>query len=249
MAKEDIPEFVEVSPGDLIKSDDWNEIQRETRHSIRSHLHDRVDGEPVNDAATEDHALQIGPDEIAGLAVTGPKIAANAVTATKIAANAVNEAKIKDGAVTAAKLAEGVLQSAAGVFYDMATQWTQGTASSDYTPVIERQLVLETATSILVIGHGHGQVQSPEGQLHVGIRIDGEFLHPWADTPWEKSGAGGWGIIASEQSVPVVAIETAVLPPAEHVIELGIRSPDGVPAFFYGPILITILLGSAQPQT
>ncbi len=94
MAIEDIPEFVEVAPGDLIRAEDYNEIQRRTRHSIRSHRHSRLAGDPPDDTATEDHALQIETKEIAGGAVTQDKIAGGAVTQDKIAEGAVTQDKL-----------------------------------------------------------------------------------------------------------------------------------------------------------
>ena len=42
MAITDIPEFVEVGPGDLIRADDWNNIQRQIRNSVRNHRHSRL---------------------------------------------------------------------------------------------------------------------------------------------------------------------------------------------------------------
>ena len=70
MAVTDIPEYIEVAPGDLIRSDDWNSVQRQARNSIRVHRHTRVEGAPVDDTATDDNALQATTAEITDGAIT-----------------------------------------------------------------------------------------------------------------------------------------------------------------------------------
>jgi hypothetical protein len=111
MAITDIPEFVEASPGDLIRSSDWNSVQRQVRNSIRAHQHTRVAGAPANDAAAQDDALQINTDEIADGAVTTAKLAASAVTLDKVAPNAVGTAQLVDSSVKAGKLAFSTVKS------------------------------------------------------------------------------------------------------------------------------------------
>ena len=74
MALNDIPEYVEVSPGDLIRAEDYNDLQRRTRNSVRSHRHTRIASDPVDDTIAEDNALQITTDEIADGAVTQAKL-------------------------------------------------------------------------------------------------------------------------------------------------------------------------------
>jgi hypothetical protein len=105
MAITDIPEYVEASPGDLIRSSDWNSVQQQTRNSVRTHQHTRVSGAPVNDAATQDNALQITTAEITDGAVATAKLAASAVTLDKVAPNAVGTAQLVDSSVRAGKLA------------------------------------------------------------------------------------------------------------------------------------------------
>ena len=111
MAITDIPEFVEASPGDLIRSSDWNSVQRQVRNSIRAHQHTRVAGAPANDAAAQDNALQINTDEIADGAVTGAKIATDTITVDKIAPNAVGTNELIDSSVRLSKLAFSVVQA------------------------------------------------------------------------------------------------------------------------------------------
>src|SRR4051812_12234323 len=75
MAISDIPEYVEVTPGDLIRAENWNGMQQQMRDSLRRHQHTRPPGAPVDDAAANDVSDQIGTDEIADGAVTGAKLA------------------------------------------------------------------------------------------------------------------------------------------------------------------------------
>ena len=111
MAITDIPEFVELAPGGLIRSEDWNTIQRQARNSVRTHRHTRVAGAPVNDAATADLALQITTDELADQAVTAAKLADGAVTSGKLADGAVTGPRLADNAVGTTKILNGSIIS------------------------------------------------------------------------------------------------------------------------------------------
>jgi hypothetical protein len=122
MAIDDIPEFIKVTSGDLIRADDWNRMQRDVRNAVRVHQHTRIAGAPVDDTVTTDNAVQISTAEIADGAVTGAKIAAGAVattnlanagvTAAQLAAGAVVTANLADAAVTGPKLAAGAVATA-----------------------------------------------------------------------------------------------------------------------------------------
>jgi|GEM_PF-6340875 len=111
MAITDIPEFVEASPGDLIRSSDWNSVQRQVRNSIRAHQHTRVAGAPANDAAAQDTALQINTDEIADGAVTGAKIATDTITVDKLAPNSVGTNELVTACVRQSKIAFTTVQA------------------------------------------------------------------------------------------------------------------------------------------
>ncbi|HTP07202.1 MAG TPA: hypothetical protein VMP08_03070 [Anaerolineae bacterium] len=111
MAITDIPEYVEASPGDLIRSSDWNSVQQQARNGIRTHQHSRVSGAPVNDGDTQDSAQQISTAEIADGAVVTAKLAASAVTLDKIAPNAVGTDQLINGSVKVGKLAFSTVQS------------------------------------------------------------------------------------------------------------------------------------------
>jgi hypothetical protein len=76
MAKSDIPVFREARRGQILRSDDWNAVQRELRSSIRSHRHTSLE---KDDASPEDLALQITTDEIADGAVTAAKLGPDVV--------------------------------------------------------------------------------------------------------------------------------------------------------------------------
>ncbi|HSF30699.1 MAG TPA: hypothetical protein VLK82_09555 [Candidatus Tectomicrobia bacterium] len=105
MAISDIPEYVEVAAGDLIRADHWNNVQRQTRNGLRTHRHTHVVTAPRNDAATSDEADQISTAEIADGAVTAAKLASGAVTGDSLPDGAVTTAKIANNAVTGVKLA------------------------------------------------------------------------------------------------------------------------------------------------
>src|SRR5215212_9664577 len=113
MAVTDIPEFVELAPGGLIRSEDWNTIQRQARNSVRSHRHTRAASTPPNDADSADVALQITTGEIADGAVTAPKLglADGSITAAKLADNSVTGPKLADGAIVNAKLQDGSINT------------------------------------------------------------------------------------------------------------------------------------------
>jgi hypothetical protein len=120
MAISDIPEYVEVTPGDLIRAENWNGMQQQMRDSLRRHQHTRLPNAPVDDAAANDVADQIGPDEIADGAVTGAKLADNTVTDTKLADNAVTMNKLANGAVAGTKLADKVVTTSKLAFSTVA---------------------------------------------------------------------------------------------------------------------------------
>ncbi|HEY2962997.1 MAG TPA: hypothetical protein VGJ37_11310 [Pyrinomonadaceae bacterium] len=135
MAISDIPEFIEVAPGELIRAENWNTIQRQMRNGLRTHHHTRAPGAPVNDASATDEATQIQTNEIADGAVTAPKLAAGAisgasladgsVTLAKLAANSVDASKLKSNAVTASKLAFQILDSGSVSLAPNATSETE----------------------------------------------------------------------------------------------------------------------------
>jgi hypothetical protein len=111
MAITDIPELVKAVPGDLIRSDDVNNVQRLARNSVRTHRHTRATGAPVDDTASTDLALQLATDEIADLAVTDAKLAAAAVSAAKLADGAVGNAKLANAAVTTISIQDGAISN------------------------------------------------------------------------------------------------------------------------------------------
>lgn len=122
MSLSDIPEFVEVFAGDIIRADDWDQVQRKMRNALRTHAHTHVAGTAVNDAATVDEAQQITTAELADGAVTPAKLAGAAigtanladgsVTNPKLAANAVGTANIANNAVTSSKLSFSIVNTA-----------------------------------------------------------------------------------------------------------------------------------------
>ena len=74
MAIGDIPVFREARRGQVVRSDDWNDVQRALRNSVRTHRHTRVAGGRFSDVIDDDLAPQITTDEIADGAVTPAKL-------------------------------------------------------------------------------------------------------------------------------------------------------------------------------
>ena len=68
----------------MVRSADWNTIQRELRNSIRTHQHTLVADRPVDDSTEEDNASQITADEIADAALRTRHLQNDAVTAPKL---------------------------------------------------------------------------------------------------------------------------------------------------------------------
>jgi hypothetical protein len=122
MATSDIPEYMKVAAGDLIRAEHWNDVQRQTRNGLRTHRHTHVPTTPRNDAATTDEADQISTAEIADGAVTAAKLASGAITSVQFADDSITGAKIADNsigtnhlqnfAVTFAKLSFETINSA-----------------------------------------------------------------------------------------------------------------------------------------
>jgi hypothetical protein len=79
MAIQDIPVFREARRGQVLRSDDWNSVQRELRQGIRGHRHTRLANAPPNDASAVDLGVQITTNEIADGAVTAAKLAPDAL--------------------------------------------------------------------------------------------------------------------------------------------------------------------------
>jgi len=150
MAITDIPEFVEASPGDLIRSSDWNSVQRQVRNSIRAHQHTRVAGAPANDAAAQDNALQINTDEIADGAVTGAKIATDTITVDKIAPNAVGTNELINSCVRLNKLAFNTVQAGSATLTpaEEEEQLVQANAPSVKTTIYFPTVAIASTTGV-----------------------------------------------------------------------------------------------------
>jgi hypothetical protein len=150
MAITDIPEFVEASPGDLIRSSDWNSVQRQVRNSIRAHQHTRVAGAPANDAAAQDNALQINTDEIADGAVTGAKIATDTITVDKIAPNAVGTNELINNCVRLNKLAFNTVQAGSATLTpaEEEEQLVQANAPSVKTTIYFPTVAIASTTGV-----------------------------------------------------------------------------------------------------
>jgi hypothetical protein len=157
MAITDIPEFVEASPGDLIRSSDWNNVQRQVRNSIRAHQHTRVAGAPANDAATQDTALQINTDEIANGAVTGVKIATDTITVDKLAPNSVGSNELITASVRLSKIAFTTVASGSAT---LSPGEEEEQLVDDAAPSTKTTIYFPTAAIVGTTGSGYSEVKT-----------------------------------------------------------------------------------------
>ena len=152
MAINDIPEYVEVAPGDLIRAENWNNVQQQMRDSLRRHKHTRAPNQQPNDAAVSDDAAQIGTAEIADGAITAAKLAPGAlanvtvpdgsVTTVKLADNAVGSSKISDGAVTTAKISPNAINASR-----LAFSFVLNTTSDSLGPNAVKEVTVDTVAA------------------------------------------------------------------------------------------------------
>jgi hypothetical protein len=138
MAISDIPEYVEVTPGDLIRAENWNGMQQQMRDSLRRHQHTRPPNAPVDDTALSDTAEQIGADELADGAVTESKLADNSVTTNKLGEKVVGTSKIADGAVSTEKISPNAINASRLSFSILAR------GSESLTPGQTKDIVVAT---------------------------------------------------------------------------------------------------------
>jgi hypothetical protein len=167
MAISDIPEFIEVNPGDLIRAENWNGVQRQLRNGLRTHHHTRAAGAPVNDAAVVDEATQIQTNEIADGAVTAAKLAPGSitgdglvdgsVTATKLAANSVGTANLQTNAVTAPKLS---FQQVGTGSVSLAPSATSETLVQTAAPSTKTTIYFPTLAIVNTTGAGVSDVEA-----------------------------------------------------------------------------------------
>jgi hypothetical protein len=160
MAISDIPEFIEVNPGDLIRAENWNTVQRQLRNGLRIHHHTRAPGAPPNDASNVDEATQIQTNELADGAVTAAKLAPGSiagdslvdgsVTAAKLAANSVGTANLQTNAVTAPKLSFQQVGTGSVSLAPSATSETlvQSAATSTKTTIYFPTLAIVNTTGV-----------------------------------------------------------------------------------------------------
>ena len=157
MAITDIPEFVEASPGDLIRSSDWNNVQRQVRNSIRAHHHTRVAGAAANDTATQDNALQITTDEIASGAVTGAKIATDTITVDKMAPNSVGTNELVTACVRLSKLAFTTVSSGSAT---LSPGEEEEQLVDDAAPATKTTIYFPTVAIVGTTGSGYSEVKA-----------------------------------------------------------------------------------------
>jgi hypothetical protein len=100
--------YIERNDGDLIKADEWNDIQRCPRQDIRQHKHsgaDPDDGIPIGPAGLEDGAVTA--TKIADGSLPAAKLQSSSIGSDLLQDQAIQTNKIADNAVTAAKIKNG----------------------------------------------------------------------------------------------------------------------------------------------
>jgi hypothetical protein len=137
MAIQDIPEFVEFGPGDLIRAEDWNAVQQQMRESLRTHHHNRPLGTPPDDSGVSDDAEQINTDGIADGAITASKLAPNSVSQTNVAANSIGTDQLVDKSVITAKLGDAQVSGAKLKFSTVATSSTVLVAGQTFEQLVQ----------------------------------------------------------------------------------------------------------------
>ena len=167
MAISDIPEFIEVAAGDLIRAENWNSIQRHISNGLRTHHHTRATGAPVDDAAATDEATQIQTNEIADAAVTASKLAPGSiagvnladgsVTAPKLAANSVTTLSLGSNQVTATKLA---FQQVGNGSLSLAPGATSETLVQSAAPSTKTTIYFPTLAIVSTSGAGVSDVEA-----------------------------------------------------------------------------------------
>ena len=153
----DIPEYVEASPGDLIRSSDWNNVQRQMRNSLRTHQHTRVASAAVDDTVAQDNALQLTTAEIADGAVTGVKIAADTITSNNIAPNAIGSSEIAPGAVRLGELAFTTVQSGSAT---LTPGEEEEQLVDDNAPSTKTTVYFPTVATVSTTGGGYSEVNA-----------------------------------------------------------------------------------------
>jgi hypothetical protein len=164
MALDDIPLFRPAKAGQIVRSDDWNEIQRLLRNAVRQHRHTGANA--GNDAAATDDAGQLGTSEIADGAITALKLTAGAVSAGSIADGAITTNKLATAAVTTAKLANSAVTAA-----NMAAAAIGRPAlSADVLAQLDRAGASTTASGVVTVAPGQNvQVTHSLGAKPVAV--------------------------------------------------------------------------------
>ena len=169
--------YIPRNDGDLIRADEWNDIQRSARQDIQKHRH-------TGDVTNPDDGVRIDTNGLEDDAIKADKIEANAVSRDKIRDQAVNEDKIEDAAVTQAKIKDGsdsircnfpVLTDII-LIEDLNKFTSEG---SDFSPAIAKDLV----GNLHVVWQGHlliGEDEQDEKETiwYAKIDQDGNVLIP-----------------------------------------------------------------------
>ena len=133
-----------------------------------------------------------------------------------------------------------------------AAKWANETTSGDWPTVIKETVNFETATSLLLVGQGHGLSDTSGVSLDVAIMVNGTILG-YEDT---NDLAWGMGLLQptvggnTSISTQIVAIAECPVKSGESVVELAMRCrrPDTVKngsVKFSAPTLWLIRLGAS----
>jgi len=132
-----------------------------------------------------------------------------------------------------------------------AKQWANETTSGDWQPVISQTVHFETATSLLLVGQGHGLSETSGAALDVVFRVNGAILGHDFDTIDLSWGMGLLHPFGSNTSIwaQIVAIAECPVSSGESLVELVMRRrANGVEdgsVKFSAPTLWLIRLGAS----
>ena len=202
MAIRDIPVFREARRGQVVRSDDWNDVQRELRNGIRAHRHSRVASARVDDGTPDDLALQITTNEIADGAVTQAKLGSGVfdslVTAAQLVTNGngtESPRQVATDTVALAAQAREVIQHGLG-----------------RVPIAVTVAVRQRVTGLTGEFEVYGAAQDRGGVL-AAVPVDPDGTFTLVSTSTERVSVRWWAVAGAAVAVRTVAQQASQAAP------------------------------------